>query len=78
MVPVVMPTFPGSETYVFTCALVEVGERVSVGQELFCVETGKESSVVKSKVSGIIRRILVPEGEEITPGTVLAEIECDL
>jgi len=50
------------------------GDEVTEGQPLFSVETEKVSSDVDAPASGILGKILVPAGEEVPCGTVLALI----
>lgn len=50
------------------------GDPVLKGEPLFEVETGKVSLDIEALGSGILRRILVPEGREAEVGDVLAYI----
>jgi 2-oxoglutarate dehydrogenase E2 component (dihydrolipoamide succinyltransferase) len=50
------------------------GASVSKGDILLTIETDKVSSELESEQSGIIQ-ILIPEGEEVAIGTVVAKIE---
>jgi pyruvate dehydrogenase E2 component (dihydrolipoamide acetyltransferase) len=52
--------------------LVSAGDPVRPGQEIFQVETDKAVIAVEARDEGIIARILVPAGEEVPVGTVLA------
>ena len=49
------------------------GETVAQGDLLATIETDKVSSELEAEIGGIIR-IMVPEGEEVAIGTVIAEI----
>jgi len=55
--------------------LVKVGDTVAIDQPIFEVSTDKVDSEVPSPVSGVVTEILVPEGETVDVGTVLARIE---
>ncbi|HOW35982.1 MAG TPA: biotin/lipoyl-binding protein [Candidatus Omnitrophota bacterium] len=55
--------------------LVKVGDRVNEGDDLVELVTDKASFNVPAAVTGIVRQILVQEGEEITIGGDLAVIE---
>lgn len=50
------------------------GEPVTKGEPLFEVETGKVSLDIESLATGILRRVLVPAGDEAEIGDVLALI----
>jgi pyruvate dehydrogenase E2 component (dihydrolipoamide acetyltransferase) len=52
--------------------LVGVGDRFVPGQEIFEVEMDKAVVVVEVHEEGIIERILVPVGQQVPVGTVLA------
>ncbi len=52
--------------------MVEVGDRVTPGQRILEVETDKSVIPVEAQEEGIIARILVPVGQEVPVGTVLA------
>jgi pyruvate dehydrogenase E2 component (dihydrolipoamide acetyltransferase) len=54
--------------------LKAVGDSVKRGEPLFEVESDKVTTEVESPADGIVRRIVVPEGEKIDVGTVLAVI----
>ena len=51
-----------------------VGDTVAEDEALFEVSTDKVDSEVPSPVSGVITEILVPEGETVDVGTVLARV----
>ena len=52
----------------------QVGEQVAEDEPLFEVSTDKVDSEVPSPVSGVVSEILVPEGETVDVGVVLARI----
>ncbi len=51
------------------------GDRVERGENLMEVETDKATMEVESTVSGVVKKILVPEGEIVPVNTPLALIE---
>lgn len=53
------------------------GERVARGEPLYEVETDKVINEVEAPVSGVLRRIVVSEGESAPVQGVIAEIESD-
>ncbi len=54
---------------------VAVGDRVEVETSLIVLETDKASMEVPSTVAGVIKSISVSEGDQVTMGAVIAEIE---
>jgi pyruvate dehydrogenase E2 component (dihydrolipoamide acetyltransferase) len=48
------------------------GDKVSAGQEIFTVETDKSVVAVEAHETGTLVRVLVPAGQEVAVGTVLA------
>ena len=57
------------------------GERVEKGQPLFEIETEKVTTEVESPASGILRKILVPEGTEVpvfNPVAIIADPDEEL
>jgi len=54
--------------------LKKEGEKVNKGESLYEVETDKVTTEVESPASGILRKILVPEGVEVPILTVVAVI----
>ncbi|HEX8804699.1 MAG TPA: biotin/lipoyl-containing protein, partial [Acidimicrobiales bacterium] len=52
----------------------QVGDQVSEDEPLFEVSTDKVDSEVPSPVSGVVSEILVPEGETVDVGAVLARV----
>lgn len=55
--------------------LIPVGRAIQADQELLEVETEKVDLVIPSPATGVLREILVPEGETVPIGTLLARIE---
>src|SRR5262245_65195848 len=52
----------------------QVGDQVAEDEPLFEVSTDKVDSEVPSPVSGVLSEILVPEGETVDVGVVLARV----
>jgi biotin carboxyl carrier protein len=52
-----------------------VGDKIEKGELLYQLSNEKLSEEVKSPESGTLVKILVPEGETIAPGGIIAEIE---
>jgi pyruvate dehydrogenase E2 component (dihydrolipoamide acetyltransferase) len=52
-----------------------VGDRVEPGEILLEVETDKAIMEVESTVAGVLKQILVPQGETVPVNTPLAVIE---
>ncbi|HEY8475762.1 MAG TPA: lipoyl domain-containing protein [Chloroflexota bacterium] len=72
---VVMPPLGDTgDTAVLARWLKAEGERVQRGEPLFAVETDKVTVEIEALASGVLRRILVKEGEEASVGDVLAYI----
>jgi 2-oxoglutarate dehydrogenase E2 component (dihydrolipoamide succinyltransferase)/2-oxoisovalerate dehydrogenase E2 component (dihydrolipoyl transacylase) len=55
--------------------LIPVGGVIQADQELLEVETEKVDLVIPSPATGVLREILIPEGETVPIGTLLARIE---
>jgi len=55
--------------------LVTQGERVAAGQPLMTLEAMKMEHVHSAPVSGTISTIDVVEGEQVTAGKIVVEIE---
>jgi len=53
------------------------GDRVEEGESLFLVDTEKATLDVESEVTGILKKILIGENEEIPVGQVIAIIEME-
>jgi pyruvate/2-oxoglutarate dehydrogenase complex dihydrolipoamide acyltransferase (E2) component len=54
--------------------LKKPGERVEEGEPIAIVETEKVSTDLEAPESGVLKEILVSEGETVDVGTVLARI----
>ena len=52
--------------------LVKPGDKVELGQPIFVVETDKANVDVESVAEGVLLQIVVPSGETVETGTVLA------
>lgn len=55
--------------------LVKPGDAVTRGQFLLEVETDKAAMEVEGTANGVFKEIVVPEGEAVDAGTVIAQIE---
>src|SRR6266508_4247262 len=55
--------------------LKQEGDRIERDEPLFEISTDKVDTEVPSPVAGTIAKILVPEGETVSVGTELAQIE---
>lgn len=54
---------------------VEVGDRIEVGDQIGYIEAMKMFNDLKSDVSGIVREIVVHNGEDVEYGDVLVRVE---
>jgi 2-oxoglutarate dehydrogenase E2 component (dihydrolipoamide succinyltransferase) len=52
-----------------------VNSRLNEGDDLLEVETEKTTFVIPAPVAGILRGIMVPEGEGVETGALLGEME---
>jgi pyruvate dehydrogenase E2 component (dihydrolipoamide acetyltransferase) len=52
--------------------LVKEGEQIAPGQEIIDIETDKAVVAVEARQAGTIARILVPPGQDVPVGTILA------
>jgi geranyl-CoA carboxylase alpha subunit len=57
--------------------LVKPGDRVAAGQPFMTLEAMKMEHVHKAPVAGVIAAIDVAEGEQVTTGKIVVEIEAD-
>ncbi|WP_304621792.1 biotin/lipoyl-containing protein, partial [Rhodothermus marinus] len=74
-VEVVMPKMGESITEGTVVAwLKQPGDRVEADEPLLEIGTDKVDTEVPSPASGVLKEILVPEGETVAVGTVLAVI----
>ena len=55
--------------------LVRVGERVSIGDPMFEIESEKAQTVVEAPAVGVVVEVLVADGDISEPGAVLARIQ---
>src|SRR6266567_5697309 len=55
--------------------LKQEGDRIDRDEPLFEISTDKVDTEVPSPVAGTVAKILVPEGERVSVGTELAQIE---
>ena len=55
--------------------LVKVGDHVAVDDSLLVLESDKATVEVPSTAAGIIKSILVQQGDEVTEGIALIELE---
>jgi pyruvate dehydrogenase E2 component (dihydrolipoamide acetyltransferase) len=53
---------------------VAVGQKISKGQEIADIETTKIANVFESPASGVIRRLVAPEGATLPVGALLAVV----
>jgi pyruvate dehydrogenase E2 component (dihydrolipoamide acetyltransferase) len=51
------------------------GEPVQKGEPILEIETAKVTMEIEAPATGVLTRILVPQDDEVSPGTVLAVIE---
>ncbi|MBU2536691.1 MAG: biotin attachment protein [Chloroflexi bacterium] len=51
------------------------GDQLEEGEPLFMVDTEKATMDVESEVSGVLKKILIGENEEVPVGEVVAIIE---
>ncbi|MBM3472687.1 MAG: biotin/lipoyl-binding protein [Armatimonadetes bacterium] len=55
---------------------VDEGSAVVEEEDLAEIETAKAVVIVKAPASGVLRQVLVREGDAVDPGQTLAVIEC--
>ena len=55
--------------------LVKVGDHVAVDDSLLVLESDKATVEVPSTAAGIVKSILVQQGDEVTEGVALIELE---
>lgn len=70
-----LPVFPGAK--LFTVGKINVREmdRLAKDDELMQIETKKGNRSIKAPADGIVRRLLVQEGDQVSAGDPLAEFE---
>ncbi len=77
-IEVVMPPLgDAAGELVVSAWLKAVGDPVTKGEDLFQVATDKVEVNVEALDSGILRRVLVAEGEAADPGQVIAVLDSD-
>lgn len=54
--------------------LVHQGDRVEAGQSLFVVESMKMQNEIRSPKTGVVKRLLVTEGQAVKAGEPLATV----
>ena len=54
------------------------GDQVEEGEPLFMVDTEKATMDVESEASGVLKKILIGENEEVPVGKVVAIIETEV
>ena len=60
------------------CAwLIEEGDRVSVGEPVFEIETDKVVNQVESTENGVIKKLLFEDGDTVAVDTAVAIIEVE-
>lgn len=75
MQAVILPVLGANMTHgVVRKWLKQEGDRVEVGEPLFEVETEKVNTEVEAEVSGVLRQILVGEGEKVPVLSIVAFI----
>ncbi len=57
--------------------LVKVGDTIAVDDSIVLLESDKASVEVPSTVAGVVKSILVQQGDEVTEGAVLIELETE-
>ena len=57
--------------------LVKIGDRVAVEDGLLVLESDKATVEVPSTAAGIVKSILVKQGDEVTEGVALVELEAE-
>ncbi len=73
MKPVVLPELgEGIKTATVACWHVKVGQQVEADEDIVEVVTDKATFNVPAPENGMIQKILVPEGQEVSIGSVLA------
>ena len=56
---------------------VEEGQRVEIGEQVLIIESMKMEIAVTSHSSGVVKRILQPEGAQVSAGQALIYMELD-
>ncbi len=75
LIPVPLPALGESVTEgVIGTWLKQIGDPITVGETLVEIQTDKVDAEIPSPATGIVTEILVPAGETVAAGTVLARI----
>jgi len=76
MVDITIPQIGESITTVFISRWIKgAGEAVNVGDPLLELDSDKASMEVPSPVAGVVREVLVEEGDEVAIGALIARID---
>jgi biotin carboxyl carrier protein len=67
----VLSFIPGTVLKIY----IKVGHEVRIGDDLVILEAMKMKNQLKCSTDGKIKRILVKEGDKVSKGTLLLEIE---
>jgi pyruvate/2-oxoglutarate dehydrogenase complex dihydrolipoamide acyltransferase (E2) component len=74
--PIVMPDLGAiAEEATLVAWLVREGDRVTVGQPIFEVESDKARVAVEAVRAGLVRRLLAADGEVVSIGATIGELE---
>ncbi len=68
---------PEMKEGVFCAWLKEEGDRVSVGEPVFEIETDKVVNQVESTENGVIKKLLFEDGDTVAVDTAVAIIEVE-
>lgn len=71
-----MPDLGDVSEAVLVSWLRPVGSELQEGDDLLEVETEKTTFVIPAPASGTLAKVLIQEGEPVSPGVPLGEIEC--
>ncbi|HVB53845.1 MAG TPA: multifunctional oxoglutarate decarboxylase/oxoglutarate dehydrogenase thiamine pyrophosphate-binding subunit/dihydrolipoyllysine-residue succinyltransferase subunit [Candidatus Acidoferrales bacterium] len=75
VVPVPLPAMGESVTEgIVGSWLKQVGDQINAGETLVEIQTDKVDAEIPSPATGVVTEILVPEGETVAAGTILARI----
>ncbi|WP_077211642.1 acetyl-CoA carboxylase biotin carboxyl carrier protein subunit [Bacillus dakarensis] len=54
---------------------VQAGDRVEEGQQVIILESMKMEIPIEAETSGIVRQVMVSEGDFVNEGAILIELE---
>lgn len=77
MLEIKMPVIPGTKPNIVGKIDYSVGDKIDKDEVLFTVETSKGNREIKSKEAGIIKELLVEEGQTVKANDVLVIVEED-